>query len=875
MRKHSILQKLGFEHLSEFIKRSMGIEIAAENIFIKCDVEIPVVGSQFVMNASDILSIVLEQSENGNQISQGYNRQSKHWHWLNTSRNILKSKKWADIFTKLGSEYSLFLLRNAVIVEKIAENYVLLCGSIPPQTNKNNIPPGISKDTLFYGRAESFAVDINYAVDSILRDLNIPSSAYESLCSKIAKVFSKYEKLPIKSMFKSYIVDKYSSKLPRDSTNIFEYEIKANTVADFLFLISKKMLRPVLNYKSFRILKGKITLFLKRNMYEMITLDELVDHFEMAHFKLFNGTACISNQLRITIVKRLMSFIFTSVYLRVISFFFYSTTASFSKMKVYYFARVDWNRKINKFFREHLKAYEKCPKFSNPATLRCIPKENGFRVITNCSRVNSHNVKKQKQHEANLMKAASKNSYFPRNVSVGEFNQEKRLLSIPILNTKYDDISEIMGNMTIQTKNVAKPRNQQDTKLVKNFIPFKAVNIVLGSLLPIIRNVAVKNQHYSLLRHSHVNKKLIPYLRSNNERKILLKIDLTKCFDNIPQDDLLKILDIVLTEDHYNFRDLVVIKENSLDNKIETKYIKLSPEILYPMNMPESQHEEYFNNIGIRADCIIKESSSKIIPKSEIMGKLTELIKNTTVVHQNQGYKSKKGIPQGCNISSLLCSIYYSFLDKMFPMKDCFITRYIDDFLVVTTNIDHIKEFFSIAESLEDRGFIINRDKIRSNIDIANYGSQDKPVFISDHIEWCGLKIYDTGVNIKSVCKDPYFRSNVFISSTSRGVRMFTKIKKSMFIKLNRVCVCNFNKKLGECIFDLFYFAARRLKIMALRCSFINMVFVERVLQWCIDEVLNTLKNRGITFDRSKIENMANKAFDCSGIRSLNKRKFQ
>lgn len=862
----SIVHKLGFEDLSGFIKKNIGIDIIAEDIYIRCDVKMPLVGSQLAMNTSDILSIALEQCEEGNQISQGYNKSNKYWHGCNTSRNILKSQKWADIFTKIGAEYSLFLLKNTVIIQKIADNYVLLCGNILQIINKNSNITGVSKEVLFYGRVDTFSVDIDDAISCIINDIEISKDTYELLYSKIVKVFSKYEKLPLKSIFKSYIIDKYSSKVPENSTNIFDYEIKADIVANFLFLISKKILRPVFNYKSFKILKGKLVLLLKRNLYENIGTEELINHFKISDLKLFNGIGknSLSNTLKTKIITRLMAFLFKSVYLKIVSFFFYSTTTSFSKMKIYYFTRIDWNQKTNDFFKEHLKTYDKCSRTPNFATLRCIPKENGYRVITNCSRINSHNIKKSNQ---------MKNISYQKNLTKEEFNNGMRPLSIPILNTKYSDINDILIN-NIQCRNIDNPQNPANIKNRTKYLSFNSVNSATGCLLPIIRNVAIKNPHCSLLRHVHIDKKLIPYLQSNNQRKILLKIDLEKCFDNIPQNDLLQVLDILLTEDHYNFRDLCVIKENTLENKIEAKYLKLSPEMLYPMNMPESQNDDYLQNIGIKMNCIIKENKSKIISKIEIMKKLKNLIKNTTVIHQNQCYKSKQGIPQGCIISSLLCSIYYAFLDQMFPTRDCFISRYVDDFLIISTDINHIKEFLKIAESLKDKGFVINKDKIRSNIALDSI-VDSTPVFVNDNIEWCGLKIYDTGVNIKSICRDPHFRSNIFVYSINRGARIFTKIKKSVFIKLNRVCICKFNKKLGECIFDLLYFSARRLKIMILRCSFINDSFIEKILRWCVDEVLITLQSRGITFDRHKIENIANSAFEKCGIRSLNRRKFQ
>ncbi|ELA41863.1 uncharacterized protein VICG_01047, partial [Vittaforma corneae ATCC 50505] len=200
--------------------------------------------------------------------------------------------------------------------------------------------------------------------------------------------------------------------------------------------------------------------------------------------------------------------------------------------------------------------------------------------------------------------------------------------------------------------------------------------------------------------------------------------------------------------------------------------------------------------------------------------------------------------------------------------------RFVDDFLIATEAPENIKKFFEIADSLKDKGFIVNQSKIRSNIDLSllNGNSFEQGIqasFVSDHIEWCGMKIYDQGVGVKSICRDPYFRYTVSVSISNRGKRIFDKIKRSLNIKLAKIYINKLNKKLGECIFDALFFCGRRLKIMMLRLDFVNTDFVERILDWCVNEVERVLKSRNIIFDREKIDRMSNIAYEKCGVRDV------
>lgn len=862
----------GFETLEEFIRKHIGVEVSAANILIKYIGDVPKLPISNTLSISEMLSISLEQSEDGNQLCQGYCKITKQWSSLNTSRNLLKSKKWAEIFRRIGSEYSLLILKNGCIIQDISQSMLLLCGSITDlisgSQEKKKDEKRMQRELLFRGRPNTLNATVEESIRMVMNGVEMSFANTQIIHRKIENAVLKYQKLPLKGIFKSFVIEKQKKTSQgglneEDDTNIMEDQVDPKIIADFLFLISKKCFRPIFDLRSFKILNGKIVLLLKRNMLETLNMEDLSNHFSTTKFKLFAGCSGLQHPVRILLIKNLMMFLFNFIYLKILGYFFYSTVTSFSRLKVYYFTRVTWNCKVGKFFQKHLKTFRPCAKTNVVATLRCIPKETGFRVVTNCSKLGTHWTKNQAK---------------PRESKSHKQPEYPSLLSIEKLASMYQDIEEILKD---EYSTFQKPYNnglenvRADTGEKRRFNT-SFVNSQVSSIAPIMKKVAGQIPGFSLSRHFHVGRKLFPFIRAHPRQMILVKVDLKRCFENIPHAELMSFIENILSDDGYYFRELCILKANRLENRIDVRYFKDSPDVLYPISMVEARPSEVCR-IKEPEMHILKENRSRIITKLEILRKITTLIKDTAVCYQNKYYSSTRGIPQGCSISSFLCSIYFSILDQRFPNFDWLVARFVDDFLIVTENPDHIKKFFELANSLKSMGFEINPKKISSNFDLSclEDGHQEKDKkFLSNYIEWCGIRIYDRGIGMKSVCKDEYFRYAVFIPACRRGTKFFDKIKKSLHIKLSPIFINRQNQKLGECIFDALFYCGRRLRIGMLRMGFINNKFVEIVLRWCVDRTKAILDSRGILFDSRKVDNMACLAYKKCGVRRIEQKRL-
>lgn len=912
------LRILGFVPLSEFVLKNMNLSIKADDIFIKCIVHVPNIPIVKALKNSDILSVALERCGSNNHLALGYNKTQKEWYTINTARNLLKSKKWAEIFDVLGFEYSVFVLINSAIVEKVGENFVMICGETSALNLNKEKYLNVHREVLFLGRCKDLFIDSEDAVSEILSDLSLSPLAYESIRKILIRTFSKYNKLPVNSILKNFFDKEFSSF----NEEIMENALDSSRITNFLFLISKKFLKPIFSFKNFKILKGKIALLMQRNIYETLNCDDLLSYFSTKNFKLFTDIKDLKNNEKSKIILSLLIFLFNSIYLKIISMHFYSTTASFSRRKIYYFLRIHWNIKTTKFCSEYLENFEKTSVVGiSVATLRCIPKNIGFRVITNCSSQSSYHFNLQnsiakqkisrkinKPYDHQVVCTVSDNinqqtvssgkvdtkfivdqnklSTIQRdfsksienidpikfsNINFNDENQKRNTiganpskiktesLPISILSDHYKDLVEILTDSI----NKSKTAN-------KNTIKLSSVNFKASPLLPILKNVFLKNRGFSLLRHIHIKEKIYKYLKTKKARLFLLKVDLKQCFDNIPQNDILRIIKDFLTETEYFYQEMQIIQVKGTNPKIEKCHLRRSPEILLPLNMKEAQPLSYEIPLDIEKGFILKENKTKVFNKAQILKMLDEVIRNTVVKYQNAYYKRRKGISQGCTISGILCAIYYAYLDDNFNDLNCFISRYVDDFLLITDDYQDIQKFLKIAESLKDKGFIINETKIMSNVSEVD----DELSFKTNFIEWCGLKIFDERIAIKQECDSPFFRYLVSIYTNRRGEKIFEHLKRGFKVKFSPTLINMNNIKTGENIFDGIFYVSRKLRILFSRASFINKKFVNKILNYFKEEINRILKERGILFDSLKIENIISTAFKKSRVFELKERKF-
>ena len=81
-------------------------------------------------------------------------------------------------------------------------------------------------------------------------------------------------------------------------------------------------------------------------------------------------------------------------------------------------------------------------------------------------------------------------------------------------------------------------------------------------------------------------------------------------------------------------------------------------------------------------------------------------------------YRQKVGIPQGSVVSTVLCNMFYAGLRRWIQLADHLqdadglLLRLIDDFLFITMNRDHAKQFLQL---MNDGTMILGFSDLRSS----------------------------------------------------------------------------------------------------------------------------------------------------------------
>jgi len=90
-----------------------------------------------------------------------------------------------------------------------------------------------------------------------------------------------------------------------------------------------------------------------------------------------------------------------------------------------------------------------------------------------------------------------------------------------------------------------------------------------------------------------------------------------------------------------------------------------------------------------------------------------------------------RGIPQGLNISSILCQYYFAHLERQYitslrdtsPPSLSLAMRLIDDYLLITTSEVLARSFVEdLQRCARENSFQINAAKIRSNFSLSSLG---------------------------------------------------------------------------------------------------------------------------------------------------------
>jgi telomerase reverse transcriptase len=188
-----------------------------------------------------------------------------------------------------------------------------------------------------------------------------------------------------------------------------------------------------------------------------------------------------------------------------------------------------------------------------------------------------------------------------------------------------------------------------------------------------------------------------------------VKLDIQSCFDTIPQDKLVRLVEKLVSEEVYHL----------------TKYVEMRPPdefgSMWPMREPRQskafrrfvgraapaarpQHlTETIDNGGTshrRNTVFVDMPAQKEYNSEDLLDLLDEHVRNNLVKFGRKYFRQRNGIPQGSVLSSLLCNLFYAEMEReilgFLQSDEALLLRLVDDFLLITSNSDIAKRFLQV-----------------------------------------------------------------------------------------------------------------------------------------------------------------------------------
>ncbi|XP_021296857.1 telomerase reverse transcriptase isoform X1 [Herrania umbratica] len=316
---------------------------------------------------------------------------------------------------------------------------------------------------------------------------------------------------------------------------------------------------------------------------------------------------------------------------------------------------------------------------------------------------------------------------------------------------------------------------------------FKSVNSVLRGTHAVLKGLLLKEPEKlgsSVFDYNDVYRKLCPFLTTLKNVSttvpglFVVVADVSKAFDSIDQDKLLSIMEDVITKDEYHLQQ---IRQVGCSSRCLWDY-----ENLMLVDETVNTGSNLMSSVPVRSlsSILVNQGCSRLLKKEELFSNLYEHVKRNVLQLDKKFYLQGMGIPQGSMLSSLLCSLYYGYMEKheIFPYlektfepaaevlsarhvfsdasdaqnssEDALIfpptyllLRFIDDFLFISTSKEQASGFLSmLRRGFPDYNCYMNEEKFCLNFDIERQaGLLSNRIYVVDDgtsfLRWSGLLI--------------------------------------------------------------------------------------------------------------------------------------
>ena len=211
--------------------------------------------------------------------------------------------------------------------------------------------------------------------------------------------------------------------------------------------------------------------------------------------------------------------------------------------------------------------------------------------------------------------------------------------------------------------------------------------------------------------------------------------------------------------------------------------------------------------VGRKNTIFVETIVNQFRDTDELLKLLSEHVRNNIVKIGKKFYRQKEGIPQGSVLSSLLCNYFYADIEAthlpFLQSSDSLLLRLIDDFLLITQNRSHAKQFLQIMhDGLPTYGVSVNPDKTLVNFEVTINEKKVTRLVGSRNFPYCGSFV-DT--KTLDLTKDRERTRDMGESHVIVWVVMLMKlaIADSLTVEFSRMPGKTFHRKI---LSELYYF---------------------------------------------------------------------
>ncbi|EXJ64832.1 hypothetical protein A1O7_01170 [Cladophialophora yegresii CBS 114405] len=274
-------------------------------------------------------------------------------------------------------------------------------------------------------------------------------------------------------------------------------------------------------------------------------------------------------------------------------------------------------------------------------------------------------------------------------------------------------------------------------------------------------------------------------------RLFFAKVDVDSCFDTIPQDHLLHLVEELLSEPSYRTTKHIELKSLDSGSQVHAQGLKRKwAGIARPADGQAVFSETVISGLAARKRQVIFSSvgQESVWSRKSVLKLLQDHVSDSMVKIGKSYAKQIDGIPQGSVLSSLLCNYFYGAFERselgFLHPQSCLLLRLIDDFLLVTTNDKLARRFLEVmANGDRHYGIRVNADKSLVNFDVTIHGRKVPRVSGEAAFPYCGMAINVRTLEVKKdrEKKDKQVSNSLTVESCSRpGVVLKRKIMASL-----------------------------------------------------------------------------------------------